>query len=106
MNGLAKLTYRAALLNACLFKRGKWIFINEDDQNNTEQRLATMKLAQLFLFLFRAIKLLHYDHFPIFEPKKLFLNNASFISTFERFLSVEYILLKLLPNDKNIYTNI
>lgn len=99
MNGLAKLTYRTVLLNACLFKRGKWIFINEDDQNNIEQSLAKMKLAQLFLFLFRAIKLLHYDHFPILNQKKLFLNNASFISSFERFLNVEYILLKFLPND-------
>lgn len=58
MNGLAKLTYRAVLPNACLFER-KWILTNEDDQNNTEQRLAKMKLAQSLVVLFRATKLLH-----------------------------------------------
>lgn len=96
MNGLAKLTYRALLPNACLFKR-KWILTNEDDQNNTEQRLDKMKLAQSFLVLFRTTKLLLYDEFlPFLNPKnELFLSNSNFISIFQRFVSAEYTVPKV-----------
>lgn len=63
-----------------------------------------MKLAQSFLVLFRATKLLHYNQsFSHFLTKEeLLLSKSNFISIFEIFLSAKYTLQKFFQMKQTI----